>query len=325
MFIVEVLLKNILINMKVRLITSLEETGNLSSETKLYISQEKNIAVNKDRFYLAYYINMADTINEDDNYSNLAEEKITLNQNDENKIIRCSELIQKLINYDWLIPKRLLIDDMKIKEGDFDVIKVIKREESLSPLYTIQVPVQNVEDSNDYMYVTKPDSLTDSIFEEQWEFIFSDIPNGENIKKQIENMASNEEIYLYNTSKKEFDLLGNDSNSINLINFDSDIYTNLVDIKSIINRLVLSKDTSAKVDLSIQYSIGSDIYNFDTTFSGFSINNKVIKFNNFIQNVNDSIMIEITNGVIRLFPINESIKECIISNCVVTYGNLRQL
>jgi transcriptional regulator with XRE-family HTH domain len=72
---------------------------------------------------------------------------------------------------------------MKIKEGDFDVIKVIKREESLSPLYTIQVPVQNVEDSSDYMYVTKPDNLTDSIFEEQWEFIFSDIPNGENIKK----------------------------------------------------------------------------------------------------------------------------------------------
>ena len=310
--------------MKVRLVTSLEETDNLSSETKLYISQEKNIAVNKDRFYLAYYKDIADTINEDDNYSNLAEIKITLNQNDENKIIRCSELIQKLINSDWLIPKRLLIDDMKIKEGDFDVIKVIKKEESLSPLYTIRVPVLNVEDSNDYMYVTKPDNLTDSIFEEQWEFIFSDILNGEYIKKQVENMASNEEIYLYNTSKKEFDLLENDSNSINLIDFNSDIYTSSVDIKPIINGLVLSKNTSAKVDLSIQYSIDSDIYNFDTTFSGFFINNKVIKFNNSLQNVNDSVMIEITNGVIRLFPINESIKECIISNCVVTYGNLKQ-
>ena len=83
--------------------------------------------------------------------------------------------------------------------------------------------------------------------------------------------------------------------------------------------------------MSIQYSKVDDksvIYSNDITFNGFSTvtsNNKLsINFNNITQTVNDEVIVEFIDGLIRLFPNKDNILECIISNCTITYGNLKQ-
>ena len=181
----------------------------------------------------------------------------------------------------------------------------------------------------DNILLTVSEDLTDYEFNRYWDQAFIGIKDGDSIKKQLENMAINGEIYLYNTSKEVYDLLGG-SNTVALIDVNSDTYTNSVDIKSILYNIVLDSNTTAKVDLSIQYSKidnKSVVYSSDFTFNGFSTitsNNKLsVKFNNAIQIINDEVIVEFIDGLIRLFPNKENILECIISNCTVTYGNLK--
>ena len=63
---------------------------------------------------------------------------------------------------------------------------------------------------------------------------------------------NNNEIYLYSTSKNVVDILNN-SITIDVIPFNSDIYTNTVDLTELMNYSV-SPGVSTKIDLGIQYS-----------------------------------------------------------------------
>lgn len=301
--------------MKTRIITTLENTG-ITEEDKLYIvHREVTAEITED--YIAY------------NKTGSTETKVGINKKNPHKSIYCSELVQKMIRKDWLNPKRIfIVEDKKIGK-DFDIRKLIKNTKQALPIYTVIPPIEK-EQEKESILLTTPNDLTDYEFNKLWDLIFDNIEDGDNIKKQIEDMAINGEFYLYDTSKETYDLL-NSSNTVTLIEVGSDIYTNSLDIKPILFNTVIDNNTTAKIDLSIQYSkVGdnSTIYSSDTTFNGFSIitssnNNTSIKFNDVFQTINDDVVIEFVDGIIRLFPKNENILECIISNCTITYGNLK--
>lgn len=299
--------------MKTRIITKLEKTE-ITDKDKLYtVHREITSDITED--YIAYNSN-----------NRLTEIRVGINKKNPHKSISCSELIQKMIKKDWLNPKKIFVDEQKGE--DFKIKKLIENTRQTSPIYTITPPTNEEQESKSIL-LTLSEDLTDYEFNRLWNSIFVNIEGGDNIKKQIEDMAINGEIYLYDTSREVYDLLGG-SNTVTLVDASSDTYTNSVDIKPILFNTVIDNNTTAKIDLSIQYSkIGnSTIYSSDTTFKGFStiINSTdsvSIKFNDIFQTINDDVILEFVDGIIRLFPNNENILECIISNCTITYGNLK--
>ena len=255
------------------------------------------------------------------------ETRVGVGKNNPRRAIFCSELIQKLKHKDWFIPEKRYIDD--INSESFDVRLDLSKQKSRSPIYKIN-PIQLYysEENNKVgsMSLLTPPEVTSYTFNKLWEQAFSaieDVNRRSLIKTQIENMATTGEIYLYNSSKEVIDILeGN--NLINLIEYNSDVYTNSLDLKTILSEKVCNNTTSVKVDLSIQYSKKSVVYNHNITFEGFIVNNNKLVSQDFSQDLNGEIVTEYLGGVVRVIPISSEILECIISNCTVIYGNLRK-
>lgn len=160
--------------------------------------------------------------------------------------------------------------------------------------------------------------------------------------KKIYNLYNNmnsSEIYLYSTSKNVVDILNN-SITIDVIPYNSDIYTNTLDLVGLMNYYI-SPEISAKIDLGIQYSKSETryekdqnnelitvteekLYSKETTFSINLSNNQEGKLisSDYIEEIGTDIVIEYINNIIRVIPKTVNIDECIISNCTVTYGKL---
>lgn len=167
--------------------------------------------------------------------------------------------------------------------------------------------------------------------------------NKNNYLKEIYNLynsMNNNEIYLYSTSKNVVDILNN-SITIDVIPFNSDIYTNTVDLTELMNYSV-SPGVSTKIDLGIQYSkyetryvedpedkeklilVGNEkLYSKETTFSGPRYNKqRELISKDYIEEIGSDIVIECVNNIIRVVSKSTDIDECIISNCTITYGKL---
>lgn len=167
--------------------------------------------------------------------------------------------------------------------------------------------------------------------------------NKNNYLKEIYNLynsMNNNEIYLYSTSKNVVDILNN-SITIDVIPFNSDIYTNTVDLTELMNYSV-SPEVSTKIDLGIQYSkyetkyvedpedkeklilVGNEkLYSKETTFSGPRYNKQEeLVSKDYIEEIGSDIVIECINNIIRVVSKSTDIDECIISNCTITYGKL---
>jgi hypothetical protein len=167
--------------------------------------------------------------------------------------------------------------------------------------------------------------------------------NKNNYLKEIYNLynsMNNNEIYLYSTSKNVVDILNN-SITIDVIPFNSDIYTNTVDLTELMNYSV-SPGVSTKIDLGIQYSkyetryvedpedkeklilVGNEkLYSKETTFSGPRYNKQGgLISKDYIEEIGSDIVIECVNNIIRVVSKSTDIDECIISNCTITYGKL---
>lgn len=91
---------------------------------------------------------------------------------------------------------------------------------------------------------------------------------------------------------------------------------------------------SARVDLSIRYSkidssgIHATVYNYFTMFKAFEYSRDGnLNVENTVEIINDEsndlIRIEYLGGIIRLFPISDTISECIINDCTIVYGKFR--
>lgn len=167
--------------------------------------------------------------------------------------------------------------------------------------------------------------------------------NKNNYLKEIYNLynsMNNNEIYLYSTSKNVVDILNN-SITIDVIPFNSDIYTNTVDLTELMNYSV-SPGVSTKIDLGIQYSkyetryvedpedkeklilVGNEkLYSKETTFSGPRYNKQgELISKDYIEEIGSDIVIECVNNIIRVVSKSTDIDEYIISNCTITYGKL---
>lgn len=243
----------------------------------------------------------------------LGERKLKYDKNSIQKPVYKSELYQKLKTYRWLLSKNPYIDE----EGSVKIAtdKYIPNSQVylLNKGAVVGTSVTNSEDG-----------------EKEIKAAIEKLMSGlsESDKEIIENMVKMNEVYLLNNSKGSVDFLEMSNTSL-LIDFDSNVYTNTLDLKKLINKKPIKEDTTLKVDLSIQYSKKDEnidefsgeilTYNFDITFSGIEINEGKLVYKNFINEQNN-IRIEYLNGVIQLIPLSNEILECIISNCLVTYG-----
>lgn len=257
----------------------------------------------------------------------------TLVCNDSNyRMARLSELSNKLKLRDWNVTnRRFAFEDQS--EGNLQIC--IDNYSSGSGI------VNEINEDTKRIVIDKYE-LSDkekSEFNNYLEYLKN---NKNEYLKEIYNLYSSmnsSEIYLYSTSKNVVDIL-NDSITIDIIPYNSDIYTNTVDLTSLINYSI-SPGVSTKIDLGIQYSKNETryeedpetkelvvineekLYSKETTFAGPSFNQSgELVLKDYIEQVNSDVMIECIDNIIRVVSKSTNIDECIISNCTVTYGKL---
>lgn len=253
--------------------------------------------------------------------------------NDSNyRMARLSELSNKLKLRDWNVTnRRFAFEDQS--EGNLQIC--IDNYSSGSGI------VNEINEDTKRIVIDKYE-LSDkekSEFNNYLEYLKN---NKNEYLKEIYNLYSSmnsSEIYLYSTSKNVVDIL-NDSITIDIIPYNSDIYTNTVDLTSLINYSI-SPGVSTKIDLGIQYSKNETryeedpetkelvvineekLYSKETTFAGPSFNQSgELVLKDYIEQVNSDVMIECIDNIIRVVSKSTNINECIISNCTVTYGKL---
>lgn len=236
--------------------------------------------------------------------------KLDYSKNSIQKPIYTSELFQKFKQYRWFTKKKLYIN---FSEETAPISVVSMKEDELSSEQIYQLNCGIIDGSS---LVKNEQEIDKDSFDNAIRDSFSSLGIDEN---EIDKMAKTNEIYLLNNSKGSIDFLNN-QNTSSLIEYDSDKYTNTIDIKKLLSKKTINAETAIKVDLTIQYSVdNNNIMCFDITFEGIHSGNDSIKFNNSIHIMND-IKIEYLNGIITLFPLSSNIIECIISNCLITYG-----
>lgn len=253
--------------------------------------------------------------------------------NDSNyRMARLSELSNKLKLRDWNVTnRRFAFEDQS--EGNLQIC--IDNYSSGSGI------VNEINEDTKRIVIDKYE-LSDkekSEFNNYLEYLKN---NKNEYLKEIYNLYSSmnsSEIYLYSTSKNVVDIL-NDSITIDIIPYNSDIYTNTVDLTSLINYSI-SPGVSTKIDLGIQYSKNETryeedpetkelvvineekLYSKETTFAGPNFNQSgELVLKDYIEQVNSDVMIECIDNIIRVVSKSTNIDECIISNCTVTYGKL---
>lgn len=142
----------------------------------------------------------------------------------------------------------------------------------------------------------------------------------ETFKELFGNMNATEEVYFFNSSKNIVDIL-NSTVTFELIKANSDTYTDTLSLNELIS-YSSAPGISGKVDLTVLYSKGDNIYTHDFTFKAFSYNTSGLENDNFIESINNDVQLEYINGVIKVAPIRNGVNECIINNCTITYGNI---
>ena len=79
---------------------------------------------------------------------------------------------------------------------------------------------------------------------------------------------------------------------------------------------------SGKIDLCVSWSEDGDIYSESRTFRAFEYTDDgdLVLTDRII--IAEGVQIEYTGGIISVFPLRDTIDEFIISDCVITYGNI---
>lgn len=256
--------------------------------------------------------------------------------NDSNyRLTRISELSNKLKLRDWNVTNRRFV--IPGEDGSEGNLRVCIDD------YSKGSGIINEVDENTKSIEIDKYELTEkekSQFNSYLDYLKN---NKNNYLKEIYNLynsMNNNEIYLYSTSKNVVDILNN-SITIDVIPFNSDIYTNTVDLTELMNYSV-SPGVSTKIDLGIQYSkyetryvedpedkeklilVGNEkLYSKETTFSGPRYNKQgELISKDYIKEIGSDIVIECVNNIIRVVSKSTDIDECIISNCTITYGKL---
>jgi hypothetical protein len=133
------------------------------------------------------------------------------------------------------------------------------------------------------------------------------------------------DVNLYNTYRLEVNL---DRGSITVDLIEKDNYTNTVSLIGVEKKFIKYR-LQGKVDLTVTYTKGSSKYVKDLTFEAFKYVgtslNPVLERMNFINSMNNAdVLVEYIDGVVRVIPGSDEVSECIISNCLVTYGHIEE-
>lgn len=132
--------------------------------------------------------------------------------------------------------------------------------------------------------------------------------------------------YFFRSTKSLLDL-SNSSVTFNLFNNDTGIYINSLNFSGLINHAVTSK-ISAVCTITVCYSDKSGMLverDFSFKIFEYKKENSEIKLEteNFISKILNDVQIEYFNNELRVLPLKDTITECIIENCTITYGNLQ--
>lgn len=229
-----------------------------------------------------------------------------LNSGSYSKPLLLSELLSKLINRKYHIVSRKEID----ANGKLLQQKEIMTSPDIDPI---------IYNGMVYRKDDSPISICDMAISESEMNSFIN-----NYYKKIVEMKENESVVLYNSSKLVVDIL---SGSITLDLISGDEYTNTLSLINAEKRMC-KPNLSGKVDLTVKYSKNNTIYSHNLTFEAFKYSSDdvspTVERNHFMGSVgqlnNPDITIEYIDGVIRAIPCTNSIDECIIGNCLLTYG-----
>ena len=254
----------------------------------------------------------------------------TLNNYPSNeKPLFLSELSKRLKNRNWCLPDMKTVGRMvdKVSGGSIGggrgrrpffktvpVLSVIKDGFSYKKLDTKRYVKNLSPEQNDVEFID-----TTNIVDYSGNF-----SSGEGLRKLSEFQKTVQEMKeadgktFYNSSKVIVDFL---SKSISIDLMTEDSYTNTVSLLPVIEKHKTSGLT-AKVDLNVRYSKENVIYSRELTFEAFKYEGSTFNTESFIKKLNSDIFIEYLNGVIRVIPESPLVNECIISNCIVTYGCL---
>jgi hypothetical protein len=253
------------------------------------------------------------------------------NLSSDERPIFMSEFIQRLLNRGWNIPIRRVVRTIVSLPPDnpWDDEIIVR---AVRPMYTkttlLGVVSGFCDDSSD-VDVTKgvykaPDSNSGKnvvLLQDKVVISPEQVTNfTENYYKGVLKMKENDGITLYSSSKVVVDFL---NNSITVDLIADDEYTNTISLVNVEKKLA-KKNLSAKIDLTVNYTKNGELFGQDLTFEAFrysgASNNIVANRNNFISYVNNEVVVEYIDGIIRVIPDSSNIDECIINNCVLTYG-----
>lgn len=229
---------------------------------------------------------------------------ITEGNNNKFRPIHCSELEEKLKSRDWNITERKYVS--RVSGDSFTDQDFIIR----SKISSGSDVIDKINASLDITGFSVTDKPVDSEMIAEFKETYKDILNSMDAS----------EIYLFNSSRSTYDLLTG-SVVVDVIRYNSDTYTNMVNINDLANRTV-HQSISCKVDLNVQYTKKFKVYNHSTSFEGFNYKSNNFSRSNFIEEIGSDVSIEYLEGIIRVVPVSDDILECIISSCTVTYGNL---
>ena len=195
--------------------------------------------------------------------------------------LHATEINKKLKTRDWNIYPRKYV-----KEGEL----FIAREQSTSPALVVDSRTKGIQQSHQVENYSE-------IFKTEFLRTYKDV---------LDIMNKKGEIYIYDSSKRTIDLLKS-SILINVVREDSNQFTTTADLGDI---LITGFD--GKIDLSLRYTKGGDIYSYSITLPTSSDTSAG----------NSDIEIEYKGRVLSAFPKNKNVDECIINSLQVTYGLL---
>jgi hypothetical protein len=228
------------------------------------------------------------------------------------KTIQVIDLYNRLYSYEWLRPYLKSVNS----KGHLSVYPPYKsseeiaslssmdslyyrRYEPVSLLSTLQEGIERENNTSNYEQLS--DELDRNV---------SEIEKFLNENKEIINSSENDSSYLSNPISEPI--------VYNLIHGGQ--YTNIISLENIIQKCSSSPDTI--ISVNINYSKGNNIFDYSSKFKPMRVRNGVITESEFIRRFHDDVELEFTNGILRAMPISNEVVECIITNCIVTYGKL---
>ena len=164
------------------------------------------------------------------------------------------------------------------------------------------LPLVNTEDNSNIVNIF-PELLLDNF-------------NLDELYSNVLNMKAIDGKTFYNSSKVVVDFL---TSTITVDYLSDKEYTNTVSLIDVQKKLT-TPGISCMVDLSVKYTKKDEevIYYKNLTFNAFTIGEE--EDFDFISSLDNEVTVEYVGGIVRVIPETLDIEECIISNCILTYG-----